>query len=911
MKQTFLYIFCIIVSPSYAQLFKPSVKPIRTHLDSVYTDAHFRYETLDSVYRYFSEEYNIVIHYDTAYCRRHHFSYWYMNTPVSLALHATTYQQRLTCYIDSSAVVYIKRRGRLQYEDTVSERLLASIKYEGAPVKKHFSLSGKVVDFNSGTAITNAILTLPTTGQIAEVNSEGYFTFADVASDTVAISVVAQGYIPTEVYLTPDTRMDNYIIEMEENGKNMLEDVVVVAYTDVSLQNRETISTLQMSAKKLSELPNVGEKDIMRAMQLLPGVSAAHESSSGLYVRGGTPDQNLVLYDGFTVYHVDHLYGFFSAFNSNALKDMQLYKGGFDAKYGGRISSVSELTGKEADHKRFNMGGDVSLLSGNVFMEIPVSQKISLSAAARRSWKGPIYNWIFNKFGGSDADANQSSNNDGRGPQTKTNSYFSDINTKLVYNPSADSKIAFSYFTGNDFLENTQTFGFGGFGGGGGFGGNNATDKTKYANRGTSLQWAQKWNRKLKSNNTISYSNYFSDRNRTNARYSIDSVTNDTTTVYTGVIEKNNLKDYSFRSDWTWGMSRHNQIELGAFATVFDIHYSYGEDDTSIILNRNDKGTLSGLFLQDRFRFFKDRAELKAGMRMSYFNVTAKTYTEPRLAASYKISNPLSLRLAYGQYYQFANQITREDVLAGNKEFWILSDGANVPVSQSTHYIAGLNYESKDYLFSAEGYYKSLTDITQYSLRFSSVRSDRSYSENFYTGKGFARGIELMAQKKSGKITGWISYAFGQARNQFDVYGADYFPASQDVTNELKIVGIYKYKKWDFSATWVWATGRPYTAPGGSYTITLLDGTTKDYFTVTSQNSLRLPDYHRLDIAANRHFYNEKGEDVGYLGISVFNAYNRTNVWYKQYYINDGSITEANVNYLGITPNITLSIKLH
>jgi hypothetical protein len=183
-------------------------------------------------------------------------------------------------------------------------------------------------------------------------------------------------------------------------------------------------------------------------------------------------------------------------------------------------------------------------------------------------------------------------------------------------------------------------------------------------------------------------------------------------------------------------------------------------------------------------------------------------------------------------------------------------------------------------------------------------------NEQFYTGYGYAKGIELLAQKKIGKFTGWVSYTLGQASNHFDVYSSGYFPANQDVTHEFKIVGVYKYKRWDFAATWIYATGRPYTAPAGSYTITLLDGTTEDYFTVTNKNSLRLPDYHRLDLSANYHILNQSRKDIGYIGLSIFNAYHRTNIWYKQFSVSDGQIYETNVNYLGITPNLTLSLKI-
>jgi hypothetical protein len=190
-----------------------------------------------------------------------------------------------------------------------------------------------------------------------------------------------------------------------------------------------------------------------------------------------------------------------------------------------------------------------------------------------------------------------------------------------------------------------------------------------------------------------------------------------------------------------------------------------------------------------------------------------------------------------------------------------------------------------------------------------------NYNENFYNGYGYSKGVEFLIQKKSGKFNGWLSYTLGQARNHFDVYSDTYYPANQDVTHEFKAVLLYKYKRWDFSATWIYATGQPYTAPSGAYSVQLLDGSTQDFFTVTTKNGLRLPDYHRADISANyKLLKGEKGDkkrrEIGYIGFSIFNLYNRSNVWYKQYSIIDGVVTETNVNYLGITPNITLSLKL-
>jgi hypothetical protein len=282
---------------------------------------------------------------------------------------------------------------------------------------------------------------------------------------------------------------------------------------------------------------------------------------------------------------------------------------------------------------------------------------------------------------------------------------------------------------------------------------------------------------------------------------------------------------------------------------------------------------------------------------------------------SYKLTDRLSIKGATGLYYQFVNRVTREDIMSGSKDFWLLADGNAVPVSSAIHFTVGMSYESLDYIFSVEGYDKQIDNLTEYSLRFNPSPAGVSFDENFYNGYGFSRGVEFLAQRKTGKLNGWIGYTLGEAKNHFDVYGDEYFPANQDVTHEFKFVGMYSIKRWDFSATWIFATGRPYTAPSGAYTITLLDGTEQDFFTVTSKNALRLPDYSRADISVNyKLLMGAKGEkkrrDIGYIGLSIFNLYNRKNVWYKEYTIEEGEIIENNVNYMGITPNLILSLKL-
>ena len=789
--------------------------------------------------------------------------------------------------------------------------------YFGPPEFFNYTLTGVIRDKSTGEALPFANIYIKGTTNGTSTNTDGYYTLFKVPADTSTLIVEYIGYEKTEVFLTPQTAKKNFTIEIKPQSQS-LQNVIVTAHKDdVVLVNKAEVSIVKMTPKKLEILPSMGETDIMRSFQLMPGVSASNESSSGLYVRGGTPDQNLVLYDGFTVYHVDHLYGFYSAFNSNALKDVQLYKGGFESKFGGRISSVTEITSKEGNQKNINLGGDLSLLSMNFFAEVPIGSKFSSFVAFRKSYQGALYDAIFKKFNKrvSSTTAPVNQNPFGRFSQNQeVTSYFYDLNGKFTYRPDEKDIISLSIFNGTDNLDNSFSSGIPSFGQ---FNSNfsmSSTDITRYGNVGSSLKWSRKWNSKLYGNTILSYSNYYSNRDRSQDR-TLFNANNESSTNRNGVLENNDLKDFSFKSDYQWDLSSFNQIQFGGFGTYFDIKYSYAQSDTATILNRSGQALLSGVYLQDKFKFFKDKIQFLPGIRTSYFETTSKLYVEPRASVSYNITEKLIFKGAYGKYYQFANRVTREDILSGSKDFWILADGNSVPMSSSVHYIAGISYESKNYIFSVEGYYKKIQNLTEYSLRINASPMGINYNENFFNGYGFSKGVEFLAQKNSGNFNGWISYTLGEAKNHFDVYSDTYYPANQDVTHEFKIVGLYKYKRWDFSASWIFATGRPYTAPSGAYSITLLDGTTQDYFTVTSKNSLRLPDYHRLDISANYKILmgnrgDRKRREIGYVNFSIFNFYNRQNIWYKQYTIEEGKVIETNVTYFGIMPNLTISFKI-
>ncbi len=874
-------------------------------------------------------KYGIKIEYDSTVVAKYTFDdkgRFYSGTTVERAFYAICQDiAELSFYIDENEVVHLQTgavpRGMgydlsMTVPDDVedktitiaTEEIVINNKYEGEPTRSDITISGIIKDKDTGETLSYAAVVVDGTSNGATSNVDGYFTLFDVPSDTARIIISYIGYHMGIYFLTPETDLSSIEIQLQSRSST-LEEVVVSAGKEELMQTTDKVGVVKMSPKLISELPMIGEKDIFRSFQLLPGVSGSNESSSGLFVLGGTPDQNLVLYDGFTVYHVDHLFGMFSAFNSNAVKDVQLHKGGFESQFGGRISSVMEIVGKDGNEKHFNIGGDIGLLSANIYTEIPIAKKLTLLMAARRSWKSFIYNDIFDSFNEASDDVTtsppvgSSGRGGGRGMKSNENttpsSYFYDLNAKLTYKPTKKDMISYSFFNGKDDLDNSREINRSRNGmtiSGG------TTDVTEWGNWGMSTTWSRKWSNKYYSNALISVSDYFSNRDLAMSR-----VTN-TTIREQSSIEDNNLRDYTFKFNNELKLNNANQLEFGVQVTHLTVDYDYVINDTTIVQQRNDKGLVSAVFLQDRVKLF-DNLTLVPGMRVSYYDVTEKTYFEPRASVKYNLNSRISFKGAWGHYYQFANRIIRTDISSGSKDFWVLGDGDVVPVSYAEHFILGASYETKDYLFDVEGYYKNLDGLSEYSLQFARSFNNVDYNEFFYKGTGVAKGIQFLIQKKYGRYNGWISYTLGEVLYNFPIYGEQSFYASHDVTNEFKIVNTFKLNKWTFAGTWIYGTGKPYTEPTGEYSVEMLDGNSQSFMEIGEKNAARYPDYHRLDLSAT---FNYKLGNTGFgsIAFSIFNVYNRTNVWYKEFEVDESELIETDVTLLGITPSITLSFRL-
>ena len=803
------------------------------------------------------------------------------------------------------------------------------------PTRNDITVSGVIKEAETGETLPNAVVILKGTTYGTTTNLDGYFTLLNIPTDTSTFVIRYLGYETTELKLTPEVAAKPLLIELS-NGSTQLEEVIIQAEKDEMVRVSDNISQVAISPAQIASLPSLGEKDIFRSFQLLPGVSGTNESSSGLFIRGGTPDQNLIMYDGFTVYHVDHFYGFFSAFNSNAIKDVQLYKGGFEAKYGGRISSVMEITGKTGNTNNFSMSGGISAISGNVTAEVPLFDgKGSLLVAGRRSYTDIIKSNLFNDVNDLFNEEPEVDDTGQGGPpagflqnQTDPTFFFYDLNTKLTYRPSDKDVVSVSLYNGQDNLDNSRTIdnntfgGLGGrFGGGGGpFGGggdapevtflNDTDDILKWGNWGTSVKWGRQWTDRFYSNTVLAYSNYFSERNR----LSLTEVTlaDSLRTISNGSLEDNDLKDITLRWDGELLLTQSNQLEFGTQITRNKVVYDFIQNDTTAIVDRNDTGLTTAFYVQDKLTLWDDLT-LNLGTRATHYDVTGKVYIEPRASLAYDLTDRIKLKAAWGKYNQFVTRIVREDVTTGSRDFWLVADDETNPVSKSTHYIAGVSYQNDEWLFDVEGFYKNLDGLSEFSLRFSNpIRPGRAggtttVDELFFEGSGVAKGIEFLAQRKVGKYTGWIGYTLSRVEYDFPELSDDPFPALHDQRHEFKVVSNFEVGQWDLAATFVYGSGKPYTAPIGTYDLTLLDGSTSNFVTVGDKNGLRLPSYQRLDLSATFNFY--LGKAKSNLGLSIFNLYGHNNIWYKEFEVVEGEIIETDVNYLGFTPSVFFNFK--
>lgn len=777
-------------------------------------------------------------------------------------------------------------------------------------------ISGVVTAYD-GTPLTGVEISILGTERSVTTNDSGEYVINDPPKGTFTLAAHLEGFEDNEI------EVEFFDVSRTINFSLPLEDIEyeITVRTDMPrlMEASSAIGVVEIKPEELTSLPTLGERDIFRAAQFMPGISASNEASSGLYVRGGTPGQNLVLLDGMNIYEVDHFYGIFSAFNPSAISNITMHKGAFGAEYGERLSSVVDMTGRSGISDTTVIGGGASFLSANGYIDVPIGDKGSFMFAGRRSYTTFLSNHIHDAY---DSSTKLGFNRGSRGADFESDpvATFWDVNARANFQLTNNDTLILSGYFGRDNLDNSRINELSSIELA--FSGQYQTaedlpdsltmdigDLSNWGNDAGSVTWIRNWTGNFTSIASGSVSSFFRDYERTNTTTEVDSDGNELEPESRGNIEHNRVDDYTFRlTNYYTPVQGHNLV-FGGQVTSNEIDYDYKMTEFDVGIDNSWSGNLYSAFAKDIFSPVK-WLTFTPGIRATYYEVTEKTYVDPRLALTLHLNDRVSLKAAGGEYHQFTSRLLRENPLQGDKWFWMIADDELIPVSKSRNLLAGFSWENPEYLFNVEFYDRQLEGLSEFASarirpRWDNTIGDLDLYDQFFIGEGSIRGIELLLQKKFGQNTGWVTYSNGEVEYTFPDFQNSSYPASHDSTHEFKIVDSYKWRNFTFSGTWVYATGKPFTPPTGDIIEVEVEGPdgeerTFEQVELGEKNSMRLPDYHRLDLSAQWEFLNRDG-NRGNVGVSVFNAYDNNNVWRYEYQALNDEIYTTQINYLGFT----------
>ncbi|RYY54647.1 MAG: hypothetical protein EOO09_13605 [Chitinophagaceae bacterium] len=763
--------------------------------------------------------------------------------------------------------------------------LLLSGFFNFVRAQEKFTISGIIRSKAKGETLIGASIRSGETGTFT--NEYGFYSLT-LPKGKHNLEITAVGLLTktTDIDLSADTRIN---FQLEDEVKD-LEAVVVN-----SQPRGRSISSAQMGVEKLStkDIKNIpvllGERDVLKTLQLLPGVKSAGDGNSGFYVRGGAGDQNLILLDEAPVYNASHLLGFFSTFNSEAIKDMTVYKGGMPAQYGGRLSSVLDLKMNDGNNQDFDVSGGLGLISAKLNLEGPIQKdKSSFLLTGRRTYVD-----MFLKLSG---DSN-----------TRNNTlYFYDLNAKLNYELGDKDRLYLSGYFGKDVLGVGETFGI------------------DWGNSTGTLRWNHIYSSRLFSNTSLIFSNY-------NYKISIRSGGDDF-----DILSK--IQDWNLKQEYQLNAGSRSTLRFGFNTIAHTITpgevkaYSSQSVNSSALQKRYSWE--NALFLSNTWKA-SSKINLTYGLRLSAFSILGKgdyytldqqgivndtlSYTrgefvktyvnpEPRVAASYVFNARTSVKASYARNVQNLHLVSNS-TSSNPTDKWIASTNLIKPeISDQVsvgYYkdLAGNRYE-----FTVESYYKTMQNQIDYRDGADIFANNDAIEQQLLFGKGRAYGIEFLMRKKAGKLTGWIGYTLSKTEKKINGINSDrWYNARQDRTHDVSVVGMYELnKKWSLSATWVFYTGDAITFPAGKYRV---DDQTIFYY--TERNAERMPAYHRLDLGATCVLKKKKNWSSE-LSFSLYNAYGRENAYTINFRDNedDPDKTEA-VRYalFKFIPSISYNFK--
>lgn len=749
-----------------------------------------------------------------------------------------------------------------------------------------YSVSGIITEENTlepVVGVTIGVKNKPAYGGISD--AKGNYTLTLPAGDHTLLYRIV-GYKPFEKKVTIK---GNITIDITMQADLVLLDEIEVSAIkkDRNIKNVESgVDRLEVAT--ISKIPVLlGEKDILKTLQLLPGVQSAGEGNTGFYVRGGSEDQNLILLDNATVYNPSHLFGFFSTFNSDAVEDMTIYKGSMPANYGGRLSSTLDVGMRDGNMKKYNATGGIGLISSRLTLEGPIkTDKASFIVSARRTYADALAHAM------------------GVKQIKKSTLYFYDLNAKISYHLSAKDKLTFTAYHGRDKLGLKDVM------------------KTDWGNTVAGLKWNHIFSPQASSTTSFSYTNY---------SYNVGIDLTSEIDVASHIRDFNFSQEFSFlpseKSTIKTGVSSiYHQIvpgevtardttkyEIDPYAhryswenAIYASHNFKATDDLEV--NYGLRGSLFSVLGGGDYYNFNDNQEVISTIKTkrgefvkNYFNL------EPRVSLAYQLNEFSSVKTAYARTTQNLHLLSTSP-MSSTFDRWTGSTNYIKPeIADQVSLGYFRNFANNMFEFSAEVYFKDLKNQIDYKDA-ADILGDDNFETEILFGKGRAYGMELFLKKKHGRLNGWIGYTLSRSEKKIDkINDNKWYAANQDRTHDLSVVAIYELnKRWTISGTWVYASGNPMTFPSGKY---MVDGQTIQYY--EGRNKYRAQSFHRLDLGATFVMV-DNGKRYSELSFGLYNAYGRQNVYmydFRQNQSNPG-VSEAYKIYLfSVIPSISWNFK--
>jgi CarboxypepD_reg-like domain/TonB-dependent Receptor Plug Domain len=718
------------------------------------------------------------------------------------------------------------------------------------------AISGFVKDKNTGESIIGATVRIEGSLLAAVTNTYGYFSLATPDSN-VELKITSVGYKPLVIKVSQLNQ--KVLIELEEFTE-LLNEIEVVGSKETQSLDRVPIGVTSIPISRLKAVPVLfGEADILKALALTPGVSTANEGTTGILVRGGTPDQNLILLDETPVYNVSHLFGLVSVFNPDAIKNVTLYKSSFPARFGGRLSSVIDINVKEGSSKKRNLEIGVGLINSRLLFEGPImknkpnSPTFFLSARFSNlalALLPTYFSYLNNAFG----------------------SYFNyslyDINFKVNKRFKNRSQLFWSTYAGNDLwlVKEKQ-----------GEAGNLNNAALKWGNLTSSLRYIYPINQRLFFKSTTAYTQY---------HYGVKTENIKDRKVIDFIDSKTTIQDILLKPSFEFYINPNHELQFGTdltrhFFTPVDIKTTY-----NIVNEANSKQVKSfesGTYLETKNKL-NSWLDISSGLRFASLNVNSDRFNswEPRVAANFNLSNSLSFKLGYAKMKQFIHLLNSSSGGLPN-DLWIPATGDIVPQS-STQFTASISKNIfNGFSFSLEGYSKFFKNVIEYKDGVNYLtNSGESYVDLIEKeGLGKAHGLELFVDKNKGKFTGWFSYSLAWNYRKFkNINQNNWYAANFDRRHIIALVGNYKINKAiDISSNWLFQSGSPTTVPIALIRNPIYDSFFRPIPIYADRNNYRMPAFHRLDFSINFKKETNKG-NLRTWTLGVYNVYNQANPFY-------------------------------